>query len=171
MESQAVDVSSLPPRAIDRVIYGTITLMSVLIIYDGWQALRLLDVIGVIVGPVLAMFLGHVFSTSLARQIELGRTLTGRERVRIVRGEARFLLLCVPPATAIVVLDLLGVTLNEAIRIVLWMGVASLSLWCGLAGRRAGFTGWRLARAMLAGVLVGLAVLGLQVFLRPGTAR
>jgi hypothetical protein len=39
---------------IGRVVYGTITLMSVLIVYDGWQQLRFRDVVGVIVGPVLA---------------------------------------------------------------------------------------------------------------------
>jgi len=171
MESQALDLSSHHPVVIDRVVYGTITLMSMLIIYDGWQDLRLIEVIGVIVGPVVAMFLAHVFSASLAGQVELGRTLSGRERIGVVRKEARFLLLCVPPAAAITILDLLGVSLDDGIRIVLWMGVASLGFWSGLAGRRVGFTGWRLARTTLAGLIVGLTVLSLQVFLRPGTAK
>jgi hypothetical protein len=46
---------------VDRVIYTTITLLSVLIIYDGWEELQFWDVVAVIVGPVLAIFLGHVF--------------------------------------------------------------------------------------------------------------
>jgi hypothetical protein len=170
MESQALDISSHHPVLIDRAVYGTITLMSMLIIYDGWQNLRLVDVIGVVVGPVVAMFLGHVFSKSVSRQVVLGRSLTRREQADVVRIEARFLLLCVPPVTVISVCVLLGISLSESIRIALWMGVASLGLWCGLAARRAGFTGWRLARSMLAGVIVGLVVLSLQVLLRPGTA-
>ena len=40
------------PVLVGRIVYGTITLMSVLIIYDGWQSLRLRDIVVVIVGPV-----------------------------------------------------------------------------------------------------------------------
>ena len=39
-----------------RVIYTTITLMAVLIIYDGWEQLRSWNVVTVIVGPLLAIF-------------------------------------------------------------------------------------------------------------------
>ncbi len=169
MEPRTLAFVTRPP-VIDRVIYATITLMSVLIIYDGWHHLRLIDVVAVIVGPVLAMFLAHIFSASLARQVELGRRLTAPERVSIARTESRFLLLCVPPVAATVLLDLAGVNLTSAIQIVLWMGVASLGLWCGMAGHRAGMTGWHLARSVLAGLALGLAVLALQVFLQPGKA-
>ena len=31
---------------VDRMIYGTITMMCVLIVYDGWSKLELLDVLG-----------------------------------------------------------------------------------------------------------------------------
>jgi len=50
------------PFVAGRVAYGTITLMSVLIAYDGWQQLRSRDAVVVIVGPVLAMFLSHLFA-------------------------------------------------------------------------------------------------------------
>jgi hypothetical protein len=66
------------PVVVDRIVYATITVMSVLIIYDGWQQLRLVDVVLVIVGPIIAMFVGHVFSATLAEQVELGRPLTRR---------------------------------------------------------------------------------------------
>ena len=46
---------------VDRVIYTTITLLTVLIIYDGWEQLRFWDVVTVIVVPILAIFMGHVF--------------------------------------------------------------------------------------------------------------
>jgi hypothetical protein len=35
---------------------------------------------------------------------------------------------------------------------------------------RAGLTGWSLARTVLFGLIVGLLVLALQVFLQPGNA-
>jgi len=50
---------------VDRVIYTTITLLTVLIIYDGWEELRFWDVVTVIVGPILAIFMGHVFGAAL----------------------------------------------------------------------------------------------------------
>ena len=49
------------PILVDGLVFVTITITSVLIVYDGWQHLRLIDVIGVIAGPVVAMFLAHVF--------------------------------------------------------------------------------------------------------------
>lgn len=55
------------PMLVDRIVYATITVMSTLIIYDGWQQLELIDVVGVIVGPIVAMFVAHVFSASARR--------------------------------------------------------------------------------------------------------
>lgn len=144
-------VSTPQPVDVDRVIYATITLMSVLIIYDGWQQLRFLTVVGAIVGPVLAMFLAHVFSASLAQQLSLGKPVTMAGRMKIVRSESRFLLLCVPPVLLVGVLVPLGVSMSEAIRSVLVLGAGSLGFWGGVAGRRAGLTGWRLVRAVMAG--------------------
>lgn len=139
------------PVDTDRLIYATITLMSVLIIYDGWQQLEFIQVVGVIAGPVLAMFLSHVFSASLALQVSLGRPVTMAERLAIMRRESRFLLLCVPPLLLTGVLVLIGLSLNDAIRWALLLGTVSLGYWGGLAGRRAGLSGWRLARAVMGG--------------------
>lgn len=66
------------------------------------------------------------------------------------------------------VLSTAGVSLNTCIQIVMWVGVASLGFWAGLAGRRAWLTGWHLAIAVPAGVIVGVLVLGIQALLEPG---
>jgi hypothetical protein len=108
--------STTRPVDVDRLIYATITLMSVLIIYDGWQQLKFVQVVGVIVGPVLAMFLSHVFSASLALQVSQGRPITMAERLVITRKESRFLLICVPPVLLTGILYLVGLSLNDAIR-------------------------------------------------------
>jgi hypothetical protein len=59
-----------------------------LVIYDGWENLKLLGVIAVIAGPVLAMFLAHVFSASIAQQVNLQRTPTNGERIRIAANDS-----------------------------------------------------------------------------------
>ena len=157
-------------RVVERVVNTTIMLMSVLVLYDGWANLKLIGVVAVIVGPVLAMVLAHVFAASIAREVDLKRTPTNRERTRIVRDESRFLLVAVPPAAIVVALNLFGLSLADCIQVVLWVGLISLGFWGGVAGRRAGRTGWHLALSVVAGLLVGGIVLGLQVLLKPGTA-
>ena len=145
-------------------------MMSVLIIYDGWQQLKLIDVVGIIVGPVIAIVLGHIFSAVIAAEVEAGRALVGSERMKIVRSEVPFLLVCVPPLVVVIVLFLVGLSLAATIEVVLWFGVASLGAWAGVAAHRAGVTGWRLWRAVAIGLLIGLVVLSLQVMLQPGKA-
>jgi hypothetical protein len=75
---------------VDRVVNTTIMLMSVLVLYDGWENLKLIGVVAVIVGPVLAMVLAHVFAASIARQVDLKRRPTRAEQTRIVRDESRW---------------------------------------------------------------------------------
>jgi hypothetical protein len=156
------------PLYLDRIVYATITLMSVLIIYDGWQHLRFLDVVGIIVGPVVAMFLAHVFSALIAKQVEVGRPLTGSDFRSTTRSESRFLLLCVPPLVIVSVLFAFGVSLAHAIQVTLWFGVASLGFWGFVAGKRAGYTGWRIVVVVAAGLLIGIVILAIQVLLQPG---
>jgi hypothetical protein len=65
---------------VDRLVYTTITLISVLIIYDGWNSLSFWGVLAVILGPILAIFLSHLFGAELGTRVALGRALTWRER-------------------------------------------------------------------------------------------
>ena len=122
---------------LDRLVYATITLMSVLIIYDGWQHLQLRDVVGVIVGPVVAMFMANVFSALIARQVELERPLRRSDLWKTIRSESHFLLLCVPPLVIVLVLFGFGVSLSQAIHVA---ALSESDLWIlGLCG---GETGW-----------------------------
>jgi len=156
---------------LNRLIYGTIAITSVLIVYDGWQDVKPFDVVVVILGPLLAMFLSHVFAASLAEQVEKGGYLSNGERWTIIRSESRFLLLGVPPLVFLGVLTLLGVSLESATKALPTLGAVSLAFFGGVAGRRAGFTGWHLVLAVAAGLVVGALILTLQVILQPGTAR
>src|SRR4249919_1508278 len=103
---------------IDRIIYTTVTLLSVLIIYDGWATLRFWDVVAVILGPILAIFLSHVFGAELGTRVALGRPLTGAERRTVFVEESRFLLVPVPPLVILTVLALAGVSYTRIIQVI-----------------------------------------------------
>jgi hypothetical protein len=153
---------------VDRVIYTTITLLTVLIIYDGWEQLRFWDVVTVIVGPILAIFMGHVFGAALGTRVALGRPLTRHERQAVFVEECRFLLIAVPPLAILVVLAIFGVSYTRIIQVIVFTGVLSLGLWGGVAGRRAGLTGWALVLSLVSGLLLGGIILVLQAVLQPG---
>jgi hypothetical protein len=154
---------------VDRVIYTTIALLAVLIIYDGWQHLRFGGVVAVIVGPILAIFLSHVFGAALGTRVAVGRPLTGQERRSVFVEECRFLVLAIPPLVVLTVLTLAGVSYARSIQVIVIAGVLSLGFWGGLAGRRAGLTGWALVLSIAYGLLLGGIILTLQAFLQPGS--
>jgi hypothetical protein len=156
------------PVYLDRAVYTTITMMSVFIAYDGWQNLKFWAAVGVILGPVLAMFVSHVFSASLARQAELHERPGRSEQLKIVRTELRFLLLAAPALTLLTILTVAGVPLGSSIQVIIFLEGASLGFWGFVAGHRAGLSGWPLARTVVGGLIVGLLVLALQLFLEPG---
>jgi hypothetical protein len=153
---------------VDRMIYTTITLLCVLIIYDGWEQLQFWDVVAVIVGPSVAIFLGHVFGAGLGTRVALGRKLSRRERRAVFVEECRFLLVPVLPLTILVVLAIAGVSYTRIIQVIVLAGVLSLGVWGGVAGRRAELTGWALVISIAYGLLVGGIILALQAILQPG---
>ncbi len=155
------------PVVISHAVVGTITLTSVLIIYDGWASLRFGDAVAIIVGPVLAIFIARTFAEALAKLAAKGDPLDKSELLGVVRAECGFLLLAVPPIALLAVLDLAGVALGDSIQVVIWLGAASLGFWGGLAGVRAGLHGWSLALAVAIGFLIGGLVLTLRVILQP----
>ena len=162
-------LTSTPP-VLGRIVTATITLTCVLIVYDGWASLKLLDVAVIVVGPIVAVFTSHVFSSNLVQQVELGRRPTRREWLATVRFEARFLLLAVPPLLVLFALDSAGVTLTASIRAIVLLEALSLGFWAGLAAWYAGLRGRPLVLAVLAGLLTSAVVLLLQVVLQPGKA-
>jgi len=166
--SSGIFTSAGRPVVIRHAALGTITLTSVLIIYDGWASLKFGDVVAIIIGPVLAIFIAHAFAGGLAKFATKGGALSRSEVFDVIRAEAGFLLLAVPPLALLAVLDLAGVALGDSIRVVIWLGGASLGFLGGLAGVRAGLRGWRVVLAVAIGLLVGGLVLTLQVILQPG---
>jgi len=143
--------------------------MSVLIIYDGWATLRFWDVVAVILGPIVAIFLSHIFGEELGIRVALGRPLTGSERRAVIVEESRFFLVPVPPLILLAILTVAGVSYTRSINVIVLIGVISLGLWGAVAGRRAGLTGLSLVPATAAGLAVGCVILVLQAMLQPGS--
>ena len=153
----------------DRLINTTITLLTVLIIYDGWESLSFWGVAVVIVGPLLAVFLSHIFADALGDRVDRGRALTRREHRELLARESRILLLAVPPLVILVVLSILGISYPRIIQVIVFVGVLSLGVCGAVAGRRAHLTGWALVVATAYGLFVGGVILLLRTLLQPGT--
>jgi hypothetical protein len=158
------------PAVLGRVVTATITLVCVLIVYDGWANLRVVDVVLIILGPIIAIFTSHVFSTTLVLQVKLGRRPTRSEWFANARFESRFLLLAIPPLALLLLLDLATVSVQDSVQVVIWMEALSLAFWAGLAAWLVGMRGRPLVFAVLAGLVVtGVAII-LQVTLQPDRA-
>lgn len=153
---------------IDRVIYTTITMLSVLIIYDGWERLAFWDVLAVIVGPILAIFLSHVFGAALGMRVARGRPLHAPERRAVLLEECKLLVLIAPPVTILTVLAAFGVSYTKIIQTIVLVGVLSLGFWGAVAGRRAGLAGWSLVGSCCFGLGLGGVILVMQALLQPG---
>ena len=153
----------------ERLINTTITLLTVLIIYDGWESLSFLGVAAVIVGPLLAVFLSHIFADALGDRVDRGRALTRREHRELLARESRILFLAVPPLVILVVLSILGFSYVRIIQVIVLGGVILLGVCGAVAGRRAHLTGWALAVPTAYGLFVGGVILLLRALLQPGT--
>ena len=149
-------------------VYGTITLMSVLVVYDGWADLkRDLGVVLVLVGPTIALAAAHVFADVLDHQVDYGRPLTGREWRQVLGHGVDFLLVGVPPLAVFAVARVLGQDVTTGLQWTVFLGAASLGFWGYVAGVRVGYRGWRLLASTLTGLLLGLLIVGLQIALKP----
>jgi len=153
---------------LERVVYATVVLMSVLAVYDGWAGLTsFLGVAVVIVAPLVALAVAHLFSEGIEEHYRVQRPLTAAEWGSLARGQLTILLAAVPP---LLVLGLGWVSPfdeRRTIAAVLWTGVATLAVLTWVAAHRAGIRGVRLVVAGLGGGAVGLFVISLQILLKP----
>ena len=153
---------------LERVVYATVVLMSVLAVYDGWAELTsFLGVAVVIVAPLLALAVAHLFSEAIEEHYRLQRPLTRAEWRRLALGQLKILVAAVPPLVILGIGWISPLDERSTIAALLWTGVATLVVLSLIAARRAGIRGWRLGVAGLSGGLVGLIVISLQVLLKP----
>lgn len=154
--------------SLERLSYATIVLMSVLVVYDGWDQLASFAGAAVVVlGPTVALAAAHLFSEALDEHADHGRPLTAAEWRRLSANQLQVLLAAVPPLFMLAVGWLSPLDPRSTITVILWTGVFTLAGLAAIAGRRAGFRGWRWLAAAISGGAVGLFVVSLQVLLKP----
>jgi hypothetical protein len=151
---------------IEPAVYGTVVLMTVLVVAldDGVE--DFVEAAQIVVGPLVATFAAHLFASVLARMTEQ-RTRPSAAEVRRLAGHASpYLLLGVVPLLVVVVGAVSGLHTPEgAVDIQLWLGLAFLVALGWLGGRRVGGRWWVALVAALAAGVLGLLVLLLRLVL------
>ena len=154
--------------SLERITYATIVLMSVLVVYDGWEQLAsFAGVALVIVCPTLALGAAHLFSEAVHAHAELERPLTRAEWGRLSANQMQVLFTALPPLVVLAVGWVSPLDAHDTIQVLLWTGVLTLVGLAAIAGRRAGFHGWRWIIVAMSGGAVGLFVISLQILLKP----
>ena len=153
---------------LERVVYATVVLMSVLAVYDGWAELAsFAGVAVVIIAPLVALAIAHLFSEGIEEHYRVQRPLSGAEWGELARGQLTILVAAVPSLLIAGIGWLSPLDARSTIAVLLWTGVVTLVVLTWVAAHRAGIRRWRLAAAGLGGGAVGLIVISLQILLKP----
>jgi hypothetical protein len=152
---------------IERLAYATVVVMAVLAAYQGWAKLSFVSAALVVVSPVLAVALAHAFSELLQEHAVHQRTLTRAEWAAAVRRQLHLLLAALPPLVVLSIGRAGSIEVARTGAVVELTGMVTLMFLSALACRRAGFRGWKLVLGTLAGGVVGLTVIALQIALKP----
>ena len=151
---------------IGRWVYGTVILMSVLVVYADNGPVTYGESVGVVVGPMLATFLAHLFASVLATLNNEAGEVHPHHFGELVRADSQFLLLTLPPLVVLLVGALGAYPAPTAVQIIVYGGVGLLAFIGGLAAWRAGLRGWGVVTCTVATGLLGVVVLGLQLLLK-----
>ncbi|MGH4024404.1 MAG: hypothetical protein ACRDRV_07440 [Pseudonocardiaceae bacterium] len=151
---------------IGRWVYGTVILMTVLVVYADDGPVSFGEAAGVVAAPLIATFLAHLFSVIMAAESGKHGGLNRRELAYLVRSEAQFLMLALPPFVVLLVGALGAFTPRVAVSLILWGGVALLVFVGGFAGRRVGLGWWGVAASAAGSGTIGLVVLVAQLLLK-----
>lgn len=151
---------------IGRWVYGTVIVMTTLVIYANSGPVGYGPSAGVVVAPMVATFLAHLFADVLAAVNRASSGLRRDEFAALVASDAQYLLLTVPPLAVLAVGAAGAFNAPTAISLIVDGGVALLVIVGALAGHRAGL-GWSgiAGCAMVSGAL-GLLVLAAQLLLK-----
>lgn len=165
--SQQAQVPTHRKHRVERLTYATVVLMSVLAVTEQWEHINTLAGVAVVVAPLLALAIAHLFADSLEAHTNLERPLTSAEWARCARDQWDYLVAAIPALAALAVAWFGFLDAETTISLLLWIGVATLVALAATAAHRAGLRSWRLLLAALAGGLVGLLVISLQILLKP----
>lgn len=151
------------------LIYSTIILLTAYAIYDeGDDPLidgRWAEIIGISVAPLFALAMAHAFSDALDIQIRYGRRLTRHDRWHVLRTNLQFIYVGVPPSLLLIVLTLLDWSADDAVVLLLVLGLLSLFVWGVYAARAARLPAWRRVTFGIGYLVMGAFVLLVELLL------
>lgn len=151
---------------IELCVYGTVVLMTVLVVALDDGVGDFVDAVQVVVGPLIATFAAHLFAGVLAQMNASHVMPSGAEVRHLAAQEAQFLMLGIVPVAILVfgaVTDLY--TADQAVGAMLWLGLVFLVILGGLGGYRTSRSWWVTLLVALAAGLLGVFVLLLRVVL------
>jgi hypothetical protein len=152
---------------LERLTYATVVVMSVLAVYSDWDRLSFARAAMVILAPVVALAAAHYFSEVLHAHAELQRPLTHREWVHVAVRQVQLVLVAVPPLALLCIGRVTDADVERVTLVILTSGSLSLVALAAVAGGRAGLHGWARFWMALAGGVVGVLVIGVQILLKP----
>lgn len=151
------------------LIYSTIILMTAYALWDEGTA-RLGDgtwfeLIAISIAPLFALAMAHAFSDALDFQIRHGRRLTMPDRRHILVRNLAYMYVAIPPSLLLIVLTWLDWSADDAVELMLVLGLFSLLFWGMYAGRQAGVSRIRQISFGLSYMVMGLIVLLVELIL------
>lgn len=123
------------------LIYSTIMLMTAYALYDeGTERLAegaWLELIAIGIAPLFALAMAHSFSDALDFQIRNGRRLNRHDRRSLFKHNVQYMYVAVPAIVLLGILTAAHWEANDAVNLILCLGLASLFFWGAFAARKA----------------------------------
>ncbi|MDQ5974223.1 MAG: Unannotated protein [Actinomycetota bacterium] len=145
------------------LIYSTLMLLTAYALFDEGTELLVegawAGLIGITIAPLFALSMAHAFSDALDTQIRTGHRLTGAERRKIAADNLQYMYIGVPPIILLGILTPLEWDANDAVGLIVVLGLLSLAFWGAFAAYRAGLSWVRQLTFALGYGFMGLLVL------------
>lgn len=151
------------------LIYSTIILLTTYAIYDEGDGPladgRWAEIIGISIAPLFALSMAHAFSDALDLQIRYARRLTRHDRLHVLRVNLQYMYVGIPPSILLIVLTVLDWGAEQAVLLLLALGLVSLFMWGVYAARAAQLPAWRRITFGLGYLVMGAFVLIVELII------
>jgi hypothetical protein len=149
---------------VERYIYGTVSLLAVLAVYEGWGTDQgTAGFLIVSVGTTFALFLAHLYGAATNEYFQMRRHLNMGEWAQLVAREVQYFLVLVPLTITFFIVRLTGGTVSEALRATSIVGISLVAALVTYAAWVVGVRGWRLVAAGVGGLIVGAVILAIEL--------
>jgi hypothetical protein len=150
----------------ERFIYGTVSVLAVLAVYEGWGSDQgTTGFLVVTIGSTFALFLAHLYAVATNEHLRQRRRLPLSEWLRLFRVELQYFLVLIPLIVAFFGARLFGATVPTALRVTMFAGIAGLAFLVTYVAWMVGLRRWRLLAAGIGGLVIGAVILSIELLL------